>query len=342
MAAISCRPHQMGECVKGIFKTAWWCRGAHAQTLFGAFFRPKPRAKLNRRRLELKDGDFLDLDFCEAPSPDDRSAVPLVIVLHGLEGSSHAPYVQTLLGKVYACGWDSVAVNMRMCSGQPNRLKETYHSGKTEDLEQVVENLIKNGKRKKIYLVGYSIGGNILLKWLGERASAIPSEIQRAAAVSVPYDLTASVELMDGGFNRHVYTRTLLASLKSKVRTKEKQFPATVRYDRIKRCTTFREFDREVTAPLNGFLDETDYWVKTSCKNFLKSITIPTLLIHAEDDPFFPGKLLPIDMIHCSKYLQPLVVPHGGHLGFISGRWPWRQEPWLERRVMEFFNGENR
>src|SRR3989338_1793073 len=231
---------------------------------------------------------------------------------------------------------------MRMCSGQPNRLKETYHSGKTEDLEQVVENLIKNGKRKKIYLVGYSIGGNILLKWLGERASAIPSEIQRAAAVSVPYDLTASVELMDGGFNRHVYTRTLLASLKSKVRTKEKQFPATVRYDRIKRCTTFREFDREVTAPLNGFLDETDYWVKTSCKNFLKSITIPTLLIHAEDDPFFPGKLLPIDMIHCSKYLQPLVVPHGGHLGFISGRWPWRQEPWLERRVMEFFNGENR
>jgi predicted alpha/beta-fold hydrolase len=328
----------MGECVKEIFKPAWWCRGAHAQTLFGALFRSKLKTKLNRKRLELPDGDFLDLDFLETSSTNGRKAAPLVVILHGLEGSSQALYVRSLLGTIYSAGWNSVAVNMRMCSGTPNRLKQTYHSGKTEDLEWVLCDLIEREERERIYLVGYSVGGNILLKWLGERGGSVPQEIQKAAAISVPYDLSASVELMDRGFNRLVYTRTLLASLKAKIHVKEKQFPDVVRYDVAKRSTTFREFDREITAPLNGFRSEVNYWTETSCKDFLKSITVPTLLIHAEDDPFFPGNLFPFDTIRGSKHLTPLVIPCGGHLGFIAGRWPWKQELWLERRIMEFFS----
>ena len=229
---------------------------------------------------------------------------------------------------------------MRGCSGAPNRLKQTYHSGKTEDLGWVVQNFIEKEKREKIYLVGYSLGGNILLKWLGERGGGIPREIQKAAAISVPYDLPASVELMDSGFNRRIYTRRLLAGLKAKIRIKEKQFPAAIRYDRARRSTTFKEFDREVTAPLNGFRDEAAYWSKTSCKYFLESIAVPTLLIHAEDDPFFPGELLPVDLMRRSKCLKPLIVPRGGHLGFIAGRWPWKQERWLEKRITEFFLAE--
>ena len=320
------------------FKPAWWCRGAHAQTLFGTLFRQKPRLTFQRKRLETPDGDFLDLDFLDAPSSNNENTLPLVIILHGLEGSSEAPYVQSLMGEVLKHGWDSVAVNMRMCSGVPNRLKQTYHSGKSEDLEYVVDYLREKEKRQALYLIGFSIGGNIVLKWLGEKGNAISQEIKKATVISVPYDLTASVKLMDNGFNRYVYTRSLLTSLKAKIRMKEAQYPAAIHYGLAKRCTTFRAFDREVTAPLNGFRDEADYWTKTSCKNFLKTVAIPTLLIHAQDDPFFPGKMLPMDAIRNCKHLQVLMTHHGGHLGFIAGRWPWKQESWFERRIIEFFS----
>lgn len=329
----------MGQSVNGIFKPAWWCRGPHAQTLFGALFRARLKVGLSRKRLELPDGDFLDLDFLEVPSSNGRQASPLVVILHGLEGSSSASYVQSLIGEIYGRGWDAVVINMRMCSGVPNRLKQTYHSGRSEDLGCVVEYLKEKERRSNLYLVGYSIGGNVLLKWMGEQGSHIPREIQKAAVISVPYDLVASVELMDEGFNRRVYTRALLASLKSKIRMKEKQFPGAIRYDVAKRCRTFRIFDREVTAPLNGFSDEMDYWIQTSCKKFLKSITVPTFLIHAKDDPFFPGELFPIGEVRDSEYLTALMVPHGGHLGFIGGCWPWKQNLWLEKRIMEFFDG---
>jgi len=296
---------------------------------------------LHRKRLELSDGDFLDLDFSSSPSSKNGGeATPIVVILHGLEGSSRAPYVQTLVKEICADGWNAVAFNMRGCSGEGNRLKETYHSGKTEDLESVLRHLIEKEGRQKIYLVGYSIGGNILLKWLGEYGNSVPPQIQKAAAISVPYDLTRSVELMDCGLNRRIYTRALLRRLKAKIRLKEKQFPNVIRYDDIKKCTTFREFDRKVTAFLNGFPSAENYWASTSCKHFLKSITVPTLLIHAENDPFFPAKLLPFEAIRNSDYLYPLIVPNGGHLGFIAGQWPWKQEPWLERQIMTFFSEE--
>lgn len=327
--------------MNGIFKPAWWCRGAHAQTLFGALFRAKLKVRLDRKRLELPDGDFLDLDFLQTPSPNEGRVNPMVVILHGLEGSSGASYVQSLIGEIYHCGWDAVVINMRMCSGVPNRLRQTYHSGKSEDLEFVVEYLREEQRRSVLYVVGFSIGGNIVLKWLGEQGREASGKVRKAAVVSVPYDLAKSVDLMDCGFNREVYTRSLLGRLKAKVFSKEKDFPNAIRYDLVNRCKTFRVFDREVTAPLNGFSDEKDYWSKTSCRGFLRAIQVETLLVHSENDPFFPGRYLPFEDIHHSKYLHMLLLPEGGHLGFVSGLWPWKQDPWLEKKIMEFLTDAN-
>lgn len=325
------------------FKPAWWCRGAHAQTIAGALFRPrqKPRLVLSRKRYEMPDGDFLDLDFLEISKSQQDTNVPLVVIIHGLEGCSSSSYVQSLLGEIRLRGWRAVVINLRMCSGEPNRLKQTYHSGKTDDLDYIVPRLLQENPGTELYLVGYSIGGNILLKWLGEKGEDTASMIKRAAAVSVPYDLLQSVRFMDKGFNREVYTRSLLLSLKKKATAKKKNFPEAIRYAAVKQCRTFTDFDREVTAPLNGFEDEVDYWTKSSCKDFLSRIRVPALLIHAEDDPFFPGRLLPKEISQNSKFLKLLLTPQGGHLGFISGRWPWAQTSWLESTLLNYFKNEN-
>jgi uncharacterized protein len=225
---------------------------------------------------------------------------------------------------------------MRMCSGEVNRRKETYHSGKTEDLDFVIRELVGERPKGMIDLVGFSIGGNIILKWLGEQGREASRMIRQAVAVSVPYDLARSVEKMDQGFNRAVYTRALLNKLKKKLSAKQRMYPHAIRYEEAKRSETFAVFDRMVTAPLNGFCNEHDYWSQSSCKNFLKFISVPTLLIHAEDDPFFPGEFLPLDHIRQSDFLEALVVPYGGHLGFIAGPWPWEPITWLEHRILNF------
>jgi predicted alpha/beta-fold hydrolase len=308
--------------------------GADAQTIVGALFRAKPRVGLIRQRIDTPDGDFLDLDFLDAQGADALEA-PIIVILHGLEGSSQAPYILSLLGEIKRRGGAACAVNLRMCSGEPNRLPATYHSGKTEDLDCVIRYLKEKGGRKRLFLVGFSIGGNMILKWLGEQGSRASEIIEKAVAISVPYDLAKSVELMDRGFNREVYTRSLLASLKAKLRVKKRLYPDAIRWDRIKKCNTFQVFDREVTAPLNGFADETDYWTKASSGPFLKDIRVPTLLIHAEDDPFFPARLLPYEEFRKSDYLVPLIVPGGGHVGFVAGP-PWKWDAWLEARTLDF------
>lgn len=318
------------------FKPAWWCRGAHVQTIAGAFVRIKPPVSLNRERLETPDGDFLDIDYLDGAA-ESTGRSPLVVILHGLEGSSKSPYVRSLLGGIAKLGWQAAVLNMRMCSGEPNRLLQTYHSGKTEDLEFVLRHLEKTRTYSGLYLTGYSIGGNIVLKWLGEQGGGAAGRVRAAAAVSVPYNLVKSVELMDRGFNREVYTRLLLGSLKVKAFAKRKSFPDAMAYERVKRCRTFRVFDHEVTARLNGFTDETDYWTRSSCCHFLKAIRVKTLLIHAGDDPFFPGRLIPVDEIHGNPALELLMSSGGGHLGFVDGAsQDGGGEPWLERTILNF------
>lgn len=318
------------------FKPAWWCRGGHAQTIAGALFRPRPILPLNRRRFETPDGDFLDLDFLVG-GPSLEKSKSLVLILHGLEGSAKSSYVLTLLAALQKHGAQATAINMRMCSGEDNRLKQTYHSGKTEDLDFVIRECLKENPGRKIYLVGYSIGGNIVLKWLGENGAGAREKVQKAVAVSVPYDLARSVELLDRGFNREVYARSLLGHLKKKMAAKQKTFPESMAYGRLKNCRTFRAFDGLVTAPLNGFRDADDYWTKSSCQSFLKHIQVPTLLIHAENDPFFPGPLLPREEMKKSEFIKTLFVASGGHGGFVSGPWPWQQRPWLEQSILDFF-----
>lgn len=315
------------------FKPAWWCPGAHTQTIAGRFLRTAPALSLSRHRLEMNDGDFLDLDWL-AGAED----APLVIVLHGLEGSSQAPYVLSFLGQIRRKNWRAAAVNFRGCSGHPNRLKMTYHSGKTEDLDFLIHHFTREKANTPIFLVGYSIGGNILLKWLGEQGENARQKVQKAAAISVPYDLTEAARILDRGFNREVYTRSLLATLKRKALHKEKLFPGILNSEKVKRCRTFEIFDREVTAPLNGFRDEKDYWQRSSSRHYLKHIRVETLLIHAEDDPFFPGALVPVGEIRDSGHLTIVMPAKGGHVGFLSGAWPWQQDSWLEKTLISFLD----
>lgn len=324
------------------FKPAWWCQGGHAQTIAGTLLRGAPRLDFTRERIELPDGDFLDLDFFPKKSVTGKEKIPLVAILHGLEGSSQSPYVRTFVDELNRRGWNGVVMNQRMCSGEPNRLRQTYHSGKTEDLDYVVNYLREDKGHEELYLAGFSIGGNIALKWLGEQGENAVEKIRAAAAVSVPFDLAKTVERMDRGFNREIYTRALLSSLKFKARAKEIMFPGTICYATAKRCKTFKEFDHTITAPLNGFKSETEYWTKTSCFSFLKSIQIRTLLIHAENDPFFPARFIPRDCISTSQYFQMLVARDGGHLGFVGGPWPWRQARWLEKEIVDYFKAQKR
>ncbi|HTL47535.1 MAG TPA: alpha/beta fold hydrolase [Verrucomicrobiae bacterium] len=331
------------------FRPAWWCPGAHAQTIFARFFRPAPPLELTLERLETPDGDFLDIEILEGARDK-----PGVIVLHGLEGSSEAPYVRSLLSEIHKRGWHAAAVNFRGCSAvkrkgrrlfndwgaekNPNRLPTTYHSGKTDDLDWVVQHLLRKTAWENYYLAGYSIGGNIVLKWLGEQGASAAGQIKKAAAVSVPYDLVKSVELMDQGFNRRVYTRSLLSSLKAKSLEKEKDFPGLIDIAKVLKCTTFREFDEEVTARLNHFHSALHYWTESSSARYLDSIRVPTLLIHAADDPFFEGRYLPLKAIESNASLRLCLVSRGGHLGFVSGKWPWRQDLWLEGVILSYFD----
>ncbi len=311
------------------FSPSWWCPGPHAQTIAARFLRSYKKIRYRRERLELPDGDFVDLDF-----GDTDSAAPLVLILHGLEGSSDAPYVRRLAGETHHAGWNVLVLNFRSCSGEPNRLKESYHSGQTKDLDFVLNQIA--GKYKEIFLAGYSIGGNVILKWLGEKGNSVSQEIRGAVAVSVPYDLEKAVEVLDRGFNKRVYTANLLWSLKKKTRQKASRFPDGFSFGKIDAWRTFREFDSFVTAPVHGFKDAHDYWTSSSSKGFLEKIKIPGLLIHAADDPFFPERLLPPEIKKASS-LELLLTRKGGHVGFMAGRSPWHQESWLEGQILGFF-----
>ena len=321
--------------VQSDFNPAWWVRGAHLQTIFGALCRTQPVPAYTRERIETPDGDFLDLDYSAKPAVMETASGPLIVMLHGLEGSSRSPYILSLIEAVHQRGRHAVVMNMRMCSGVPNRLLLTYHSGKSEDLDSVVRYLKEKFPSRPLALAGFSIGGNIILKWLGEKGEEAKKWVRTAAAVSVPYDLMLAVKQLDRGVPRYLYSPLLIRSLKKKVLEKKKRFPDALPYERLKNCRTFRVFDREFTAPLNGFRDETDYWTRSSCRHVLSGVRVPALLIHAQDDPFYPGDLLPGGIFETSSHLRPCISRYGGHLGFLTGT----GSPWLENRILDFLTG---
>jgi hypothetical protein len=278
------------------------------------------------------DGDFVDLDWVGAAS---APGAPLVLVLHGLEGSALSHYATGMLADAGARGWRAVALNFRSCSGELNRLPRFYHSGETGDLDHVVRLLVAREPDVRLGAVGVSLGGNVLLKWLGERGADAPAELAGAVGISVPFDLAACARVLDRGFRRRVYTANFMRTLRRKVREKARQHPGFVDVAAACRARTFAEYDRVVTAPLGGFADAMDYWVRSSSGPYVAGIRVPTLLLNARDDPFVPVASLPDP-----RRLPPLVSARftdaGGHVGFVEGRWPWRARSWAERTALDF------
>ena len=311
------------------FRPPWWGRSAHVQTIWAAV-RPRPRLPLRRERIETPDGDFVDLDWTDGPA-----GTPLLLVLHGLEGSARSHYVTALIEAGRARGWRAVTLNFRSCSGELNRLPRFYHSGDTGDLDHVVRTLLDDEPGVRLGLVGVSLGGNVLLKWLGEQSDAAPPAIVGAVGISVPFDLAACARRLDRGVQRRIYTANFMRTLRDKVADKARHYPGFVDVDAARRARTFTEYDRVVTAPLGGFADEVDYWTRSSSGPYLPRIRRPTLLLSARDDPFVPPASLPDP-----RGLPPAVVAdyqdRGGHAGFLEGRWPWRARGWVEPRALEF------
>jgi predicted alpha/beta-fold hydrolase len=285
---------------------------------------------LSRERVPTADGDFVDLDWLEGPA-----AAPILLVLHGLEGSTRSHYVRGLFHHARARGWRGVALNFRSCSGELNRLPRFYHSGDTVDLDGVVRLLGERQPDARVGAVGVSIGGNVLLKWLGELGADAPKQIAAVVAISVPFDLAGCAQGLDRGFRRAFYAEHFLRSLRRKIQDKERRFPGFVDVGAARRARTFSEYDRVVTAPLHGFADEHEYWARSSSGPYLGRIRRPTLLINALDDPIVPVEGLP-DPRTLPPNVTTEFTEHGGHGGFLEGRWPWRLKSWAERRAVEF------
>jgi predicted alpha/beta-fold hydrolase len=306
------------------FEPAWWCRGPHRQTLWAALARRPPAVRLRRERLELPDGDFLDLDWAA-----DRPSGPRVLLLHGLEGSARSNYARGMLAALTRLGFRPALLHFRGCSGEPNRLDRSYHSGETGDLDRVVRLLRAREPSAPLAVVGYSLGGNVLLKWLGEQGERAP--VQAAVAVSVPFVLEESVRRMARGLSR-LYQWRLLAALRRSLRRKFDGRPAPIAPAELARLRDFRTFDERVTAPLHGFGGAAHYYRAASCRPYLARIAVPTLIVHAADDPFLTAAAIP-----AAHELAPPVrlelSARGGHVGFVAGRWPWRARYWLEERV---------
>ena len=306
------------------FKPAWWCRGPHMQTLWPYFFRRTPRVELRRERLELPDGDFLDLDWTS------NSHSPIVIVLHGLEGSSDSKYARGLLKAVHDYGWRGVVMHFRGCSGEPNRLPRSYHSGETGDLAYVVNLLRQREPGTPLFVVGFSLGGNVLLKWLGENGSQ--ALIKAAVAVSVPFLLGESAKRLDQGFSR-VYQWGLMHSMRNAVAEKRQRMKLPLKIQDLSALRTFRDFDEHITAPLHGFTGADDYYRRSSSRQYLKGIQIPTLIVQSRDDPFMTEVVIPQDG-ELSSAIELELYNNGGHVGFIEGALPWLPKYWLEKRIL--------
>lgn len=298
------------------------------QTIVPALFRRVPRVTSRRERIELPDGDFLDLDWAT------NGGGRLAILSHGLEANSDATYIQGMAGALQRRGWDVLAWNYRGCSGESNRLLKFYHSGASDDLDHVVRHALAVHPASQVDLVGFSLGGNMTLKYLGERT--VNPLLHRAVAFSVPCDLACSSIRLSSPLNRRLYMRRFLVSLERKLEEKLPRFPDDIDLRGMERIRDFRGFDDRFTAPLHGFADAADYWARSSSRPFLSRIAIPALLVNAANDPFLGPGCFPREEAEASPHFHLEVPAHGGHCGFSnSGR-----ETWAEMRAAEFLAGE--
>lgn len=310
------------------FKPAWWLPGTHAQTLWPSLIRRPVKVELTTERLTLPDGDFIDLAWTIGNADINK----IVIVLHGLEGSIDSSYARGMLAAIAKKGWCGIFMHFRGCSGEINLKDRSYHSGETGDLRFLVETLRERHPAAILTAVGYSLGGNALLKYLGEFQN--DSQLKAATAVSVPYLLSNSAAKLEKGFSR-MYQRHLLNRLVDKTLSKFKDRPAPFNITEINTWDTFLSFDHHVTAPLHGFKSGIDYYEQSSSRQYLNKITTPTLLIHSKDDPFMNLDAIP-DHDDLSESVTLELSNHGGHVGFVSGNTPWNAKYWLEQRIPDF------
>lgn len=335
------------------FRPAWWLPGPHGQTLVGRLLRAGTTPRYRRERWETPDGDFLDLDVWErraaATAPASAGASrgdrdrepaggrPLVLILHGLEGCSTSGYVLETCRRLAERGLRPVALNFRSRSGEPNRARRFYHSGETGDLAWVLDRLARREPGTPIGVVGYSLGGNVLLKYLGERGGEARGRVRAAVAVSVPYRLSESADALEAGLGP-LYARFFLRSLRRSVRAKSARHGHEYDLPARSRARTLRAFDDAFTAPVHGFDGAEDYYRRSSSARYLPRVRVPTLLLQARDDPFLPADALPEEEMRANPWLAPHLTDRGGHLGFVAGATPWGARFWAEEEAARFMD----
>ncbi|NBB79176.1 MAG: alpha/beta fold hydrolase [Verrucomicrobia bacterium] len=303
-------------------------RNAHLQTIYPTLFRRTPLITGERERIATPDGDFLDLDWARQPQNQ-----RLAVLTHGLEGHSRGNYCQGMASALRRADWDVLAWNFRGCSGEPNRSLRSYHSGATSDLQIVLDHIFSNTAYDSISLIGFSLGGNLTLKYLGDQGTALDPRIRSAAAISVPCDLASSAKRLERWQNR-IYMARFMRCLRMKIREKARHFPDQLDLRGLDTMRTFQEFDDRYTAPIHGFKDAHDYWGQCSCRFVLDQIAIPTLLINAQDDPFLTPDCYPSETAATNPNLTLETPKYGGHLGFVS--FNDKREYWSEQRAVAF------
>jgi predicted alpha/beta-fold hydrolase len=313
------------------YRPAPWLRNPHLHTVWGRLARPLPRLALRRERWATPDDDFLDLVRLDA-----AAEAPTFLLLHGLEGSLRSHYVLPTLQLAHSWGWQANALFFRGCGDEPNHLPRSYHSGETSDLALVVDRLRAERPGAPLVLTGVSLGGNVLLKYLGEQGDALVGTVAAATAISVPFDLARSCAHIDT--SARFYARRFLRTLRTKALDKVTRFPGLADPRAIRRADSLWSFDDAYTSVVHGFRDAADYYRQSSSIHYLGGIRVPTLLLSAHDDPFHPPDLLP-DVATLTRRNPSLVtefVEVGGHVGFVEGAVPWRTSSYCERRAVEF------
>jgi uncharacterized protein len=305
-----------------------WLPGGHAQTIWPLLIKPQP-LKLRRERWETPDGDFLDVDHLDGP-PE----APLLVLFHGLEGSSVSHYA---LSTAHACrkaGWRLALPHFRGCSGELNRRPRAYHSGDSEEIDWILRRLHTANGGRPLHAAGVSLGGNALLKWAGERGTTAAEVVTGVAAMCAPLDLAACGHHLAHGFNR-VYTQHFLKTLKAVSTARLRRFPGLFDEARMLKAINLHQFDDAVTAPVHGFAGADDYWQRASAKPWLKSIAIPAVAVNPKNDPFLPAAYLPT-AAEVSPQVRLEQPAGGGHVGFVSGAFPGNLD-WLPQRLLHFF-----
>ncbi|WP_350286514.1 alpha/beta fold hydrolase [uncultured Croceitalea sp.] len=309
------------------YKPPFPFRNGHFSTIYSGVFRKVNGLVQKRERLNLDDGDFLDLDWSESVRPTKK----VVILLHGLEGDAQRHYITGSAKKLNHNNFDTCAVNFRGCSGEPNRLYRSYHSGATEDLQVVVHHILNQGTYDELYIMGYSLGGNLTLKYLGE-GNDVPKEVKAAIGVSVPCSLKSACDELLKSKNV-LYSKRFKRHLLAKLREKQQRFPDKISEGDIASIVTLKDFDNVYTGPAHGFKDALGYYEKCSCNQFLQSIEVPSLILNAKNDSFLGDACYPFEKAQKNRKLYLEVPEFGGHVGF----WGKKNISYAEERAVSFF-----